>query len=313
MTAATPITSADYSHDLLVHECDEELVAGIGGFVEQGLASGGQVLVHSTQERVTMLHAILGEHPRLVYGLDSDLYLSPSSTLFAYQRQLAESLGPTALWATGTVPLGDDARGHPAWARYESLVNEVLGRYSFHGLCTYDARVLPATTIAAARATHPCVCAGSLRTESPEYETPAAFLANPLAGVPEPPTTPPAFTRTVHGPQDMEGVRRLVRLAAGRDAMPLETRNGLVSAVNEVLANGLEHGGLPVRVSMWVQPSALLCEVVDSGPGIDDPMAGYRYPDPWGSRGLWVARQMCENVFVRNLPGGGCSVLLTTA
>lgn len=313
MTVPIPITTSAYSHDLLVHERDEELVAGIGCFVEQGLASGGQVLVHGTQERVTMLRAVLGEHPRLVYGLDCDLYQSPSSTLFAYQRRLAESPEPMELWATGTVPLGDDARAHPAWARYESLVNEVLGPYCFHGLCTYDARVLPASTIAAARATHPCVCFGSLRTESPEYETPAAFLTSPLAAVPEPPTTPPAFTRTVHSPQDMEGVRRLVRLAAGRDAVSPETRDGLVSAVNEVLANGLEHGGPPVRVSMWVQPSALVCEVDDSGPGIDDPMAGYRYPAPWGSRGLWVARQMCENVFVRSLPGGGCSVLLTTA
>ena len=211
MSHPSPIRSDRFSHDLLVHDGDDDLLAGTRAFVEQGLSSGGQVIVHSTRERVAMLREALDPHPRLEFGLDEDLYQSPTSTLFAYQRAMAESPEPIELWATGTVPLGEDPATHPAWARYESVVNAVLGPYAFHGLCTYDARVLPPDTIAAARATHPCVSTRGHRTDSPEYQDPAEFLANPLAGVPDPPDSPPLVTASLESAQDLRGVRLLVR------------------------------------------------------------------------------------------------------
>ena len=48
---AQPIVGGGYSHDLLLHDSDEDLVEGTVAFVEQGLASGGQVLVHSPRTR----------------------------------------------------------------------------------------------------------------------------------------------------------------------------------------------------------------------------------------------------------------------
>src|SRR5512144_1652574 len=98
-----PIVSGRYSHDLLLHDSDEDLVAATREFAELGLASGGMVLVHSSEECVAMLSKALGGHPRLEYRLNRDLYLSPSSTLFAYERKLAAD--PTEMWVTGTVPL----------------------------------------------------------------------------------------------------------------------------------------------------------------------------------------------------------------
>src|SRR4051812_34871068 len=74
MNGPGPIAAGRYSHDLLLHDCDDDLVASTRAFVELGLASGGQVLVHSSQERVAMLREALGSHPRLDYGLDRDLY-----------------------------------------------------------------------------------------------------------------------------------------------------------------------------------------------------------------------------------------------
>ena len=71
-----------FSHDLLLHDSDAELVSGTRAFVQQGLASGGQVLVHSTEAQVALLRDELGSHPRLTYGLDQDLYQSPTATLF---------------------------------------------------------------------------------------------------------------------------------------------------------------------------------------------------------------------------------------
>jgi len=306
------IRSGSYSHDLLLHDHDGDMVEGIRAFVEQGLASGGHVIVHSTESRVAMLRQALGSHPRLEYGLDSDLYLSPSSTLFAYQRKMAESAEPLELWATGTVPLGDDDESHAAWARYESLVNEVLGAYAFHGLCTYDTSALPARVIAAAKATHPCVSTGAHRATSPDYQHPADFLGNPLARVPEPPQAPPAVTLVLQDLHDLRGVRHRVAETACSGALPRSAVEDFVTATNEALVNGLVHGRAPVDLTLWVEPSKLTCRITDAGDGIPNTLSGYRYPNASGPRGLWAARQLCDDLFVSNLPDGGCSVLLAT-
>ncbi len=313
LTDAHPIADGRYSHDLLLHDSDHDLVVATCAFVERGLASGGQVLVHSSEDRVALLREAVGTHPRLDYGLDADLYLSPSSTLFAYERKLAAE--QTEMWVTGTVPLGDDPAGHPAWTRYESMVNEVLGGYAFHALCTYDTRTLPARTIAAAKAAHPGLSTGGDRSSpSAEYLDPAAFLSDPLAGVPDPPSGPPVVTATVRSAQDLRRVRHLVNdSATSASAVPRDTIDGFVIALNEVLANALTHGALPVELAVWVGTSRLCGRVTDAGPGIADTLSGYHYAEAIGPTGLWVARQLCEDVIVRNLPHGGCNVLLATA
>ena len=99
----------DYSHGLLVHDDDDELVEGTRAFVKQGLASGGTVVVRGPRDRVDMMREVLGVHPRLTYGFDEEAYVAPTDALFAYQRLLAESPDPTAFWVTGPVPLGHDS------------------------------------------------------------------------------------------------------------------------------------------------------------------------------------------------------------
>jgi anti-sigma regulatory factor (Ser/Thr protein kinase) len=313
MTDPGPIPSGRYSHDLLLHDSDEDLVAATCAFVELGLASGGQVLVHSSEERVALLREAVGTHPRLDYGLDRDLYLSPTSTLFAYERKLAAE--QTEMWVTGTVPLGEDPAGHAAWTRYESLVNEVLGPYAFHALCTYDTRTLPARTIAAARASHPGLSTGGDRTStSTEYLDPAAFLTDPLAGLPDPSRAPPSVATTLCDPQELERARQLMfRAAESAGAVARDTIDGFVTAAHEVLVNALQHGGAPVQLMLWVDITRLSCRITDTGPGIADTLSGYRPPEATGHTGLWVARQLCEDVIVSNPPGGGCSVLLASA
>ena len=81
-------------------------------------------------------------------------------------------------------------------------------------------------------------------------------------------------------------------------------------AVHEVAANGVVHGRTPVHISLWTDVDALTCLIEDSGPGILDPMTGFRYPDDWDRLGLWVARQLVDDLFIGNSPAG-CSVLLT--
>ena len=307
-----PIRSRSYSHDLLLHDNDQDLVAGTLAFVDQGLSSGGQVLVHGTKNRVAMMRHVLGEHPRLQYALEEELFVSPSRTLFAYERQLAESPEPVELWGTGTVPFGTDPAGHPGWARYESMVNEVLAGYAFHSLCTYDTRNLPARAIAAARATHPSVIVGGERVSSPDYLSPAAFLEDPLARVPRP-AAPPTIAAIFSSLNELGRARTLVASCSeAASAVARDTIEDLVIAVHEVLLNALTHGAPPVQLTVWAEVTRVTCRIVDAGAGIHDTLAGFPPPDGGGPAGLWLARQVCEDIVFSNRAGGGCQVMMAT-
>ena len=312
MTATGWIDSTIYSHDVLVHDEDEPMVQAITDFVDTGLGAGGQVLVHSSPERVDLLRRALGTRPGLSYGLDEDLYQSPTATLFAYQRELAKSTPAGGLWATGTVPIPRDRKGQAAWARYESLVNEVLGSYNFHGLCTYDTRTLPAHVIAAARATHPHT-GGADRHPTPEYLTPRTFLDDPLADLPAAPGSAPTATMLLHHMHDLHPARRLVASSALEVGSSPPTAEDLAAAANEVLANALEHGDGPVHLELWLESGRTVCRVTDHGPGAVDRLTGYRRPQSGGPVGLWAARQLCEDLVIGEAPGGGCCILLTSS
>lgn len=302
-----------FSHGLLVHDTDDELVEETRAFVGQGLESDGQVLVHGTRDRVGLMRRVLRDHPRLEYGFDEELYLQPTSTLFAYQRLLAERQELSVFWVTGTVPLGHDAAGQAAWNRYESAVDEALGAYPFRAMCTYDTRTRPEPVIAAARATHSTVSVDLTSRSSPEYVDPAAFLADPLAGVRVTPTMPGGKVTTVLGLDDLKQARDLLEARARwYTAVPARTIDMMVIAVHEVVANALIHGHPPVLITVWPDVARLTCLVEDSGLGMVDPMTGFRRPDEEAEhRGLWMARQLVDDLIIGHSPDGGCSVLLT--
>jgi anti-sigma regulatory factor (Ser/Thr protein kinase) len=305
-------SAAGLQHELLIHHDDDQLVAGTREFIAEGLRAGGQVLVHGARERLPLLRDAVGEHPRLQYAFDEDVYLQPMRTLFAYQRQLAEGPQPARMWMTGTLPVVPDAAARAAWARYESLVNEALGGFDLHALCTYDARTTPESTLAAARATHPTRTAGAPETRRPsvDYVEPADFLAHPLAGTPGRPTAPPTVTTEVTDRGDLASTRHLLAAESRRaSAVPGTVVTDLVTAVNELVTNGLVHGSPPVRVTLWAAPATLACEVSDAS-GALDPVAGFCHPRDSGGRGLWMARQLVDDLFISRSPDGGTAVLV---
>jgi anti-sigma regulatory factor (Ser/Thr protein kinase) len=82
----------------------------------------------------------------------------------------------------------------------------------------------------------------------------------------------------------------------------------LVMAVHEVAINGLRHGRPPVTVRLWAAPERVQCAVTDGGPGFEDPFAGYVRGGgdelPEGRFGLWLARQLCDEVVMARTPEG---------
>jgi anti-sigma regulatory factor (Ser/Thr protein kinase) len=74
-------------------------------------------------------------------------------------------------------------------------------------------------------------------------------------------------------------------------------------------------GGGGVVSELWIEPGTLVCTIRDSGPGWDDPFAGYGPAHgkdlSHGGMGLWLARQLCDHVTIRRDEGGN-SVRLTS-
>jgi anti-sigma regulatory factor (Ser/Thr protein kinase) len=66
----------------------------------------------------------------------------------------------------------------------------------------------------------------------------------------------------------------------------------MLLAATEVAANAVRHGGGVRDVRVGRSAGRFACEIVDAGPGFDEPAAGYLAPRPGSGSGLWVARQL---------------------
>jgi anti-sigma regulatory factor (Ser/Thr protein kinase) len=72
----------------------------------------------------------------------------------------------------------------------------------------------------------------------------------------------------------------------------------LLVAAGEIFENARRHGGGVSRVRAGVTEGWFVCEIEDSGPGLDDPVAGFLPPRPEQARGegLWVARRLVRRL-----------------
>jgi anti-sigma regulatory factor (Ser/Thr protein kinase) len=105
-------------------------------------------------------------------------------------------------------------------------------------------------------------------------------------------------------PFDSDGLYSL-RAAVAAHAADLgageELVEELVLVANELASNAIRHGGGTGRLRLWRDGDRMHCEVSDTGPGLDGEALGReRVPiTAHGGRGLWVVRQMSQEVDVR--------------
>lgn len=110
----------------------------------------------------------------------------------------------------------------------------------------------------------------------------------------------------VTGDIDLHWLRRQVReLLAGSGAPPQQVHN-FVFAVSEIATNALDYGRPPVGVRVWSAPGRSVCTVTDHGDGFAEPPDGGPSSTPGqpgkDSRGLWMSRQMCDEVSAVTTP-----------
>lgn len=106
---------------------------------------------------------------------------------------------------------------------------------------------------------------------------------------------------------DLPALRTLVHSQAIRAAATEEQVEALVVVANELATNAVIHGGGEGRLRLWRGLEHVVCEVVDSGPGIAAPAtAGIERPDQLAAsgRGLWLARHLADRVDIQTGSAG---------
>jgi serine/threonine-protein kinase RsbW len=108
-------------------------------------------------------------------------------------------------------------------------------------------------------------------------------------------------------PGHLPAIRTQVEALASDYGLPPEQVSDWVTAVNELVANVVRHGGGEGELRAWVA-GALFCEVRDNGPGF----AAGAYLEPSnrpvpsgeGGMGLWIVRQMTDAMEIDSGPYG---------
>lgn len=111
------------------------------------------------------------------------------------------------------------------------------------------------------------------------------------------------------------GVRRSV-IDAARDAgLPTHQAQQFGIAVNEVVINAIQHGGGTADVTITVETRRLIVEVRDHGIGLTDTQLAAAALPPTSQthgRGLWLAKQLSDEVAIQRDNGGTHIRLVTT-
>jgi anti-sigma regulatory factor (Ser/Thr protein kinase) len=92
--------------------------------------------------------------------------------------------------------------------------------------------------------------------------------------------------------------------ALGASAVRVEH---LVIIASELATNAIAHAGGGGSLRLWRNGDHLYCQVRDAGPGIPEPRtAGTQPPPPHvpGGRGVWIARQLCDDLDIAAGPDG---------
>jgi anti-sigma regulatory factor (Ser/Thr protein kinase) len=293
--------SAALRHNALVYTSPDEYLARAVPFLQAGLAAGEGAIVAHTRAGLAMVREALGPSAAEVTFVDvSAAYTRPARTLAAYHKVYAEQLRRTpALRAVADVQCGPDPREWELWTGYEAVFNRSFGHLPAWVLCSYDANGTPDPIIDGVWRTHPEVVDGGAWAMSDRYDDPEELLRR-LTPAPEP---VPELSSLGHG-QDPERLRE--RLAPALSAAGLgEARTlDMLLVVTELAANAVRHGGGIQDVRVGRAQGRFVCEIVDRGPGFDDPLAGYLAPRAGIGRGLWVARQLSWRLEFFSSPRG---------
>ncbi len=289
-------------HRAFLYRGTDDFLSVAVPYLRTGLEKDRAVIAVVREPNLTALRDVFAADGASVLIHDSaEFYRHPVRTLRDYQTVVKQSAPRKVCAVAEPVWDGWDERRTREWIRYESLINVVFGSSGASALCPYDAAALPPRVLAEARRTHPMLRAPGHDGPNGEYVDPVTFGLRFGRSLP---TGRPrdAEYLPVTG-DDLSALRSFVGERAVRHGLAKQPAQNLVTAVNEVVANALQHGTPPVGLWMWRDGDDVLCEVGDNGlwHPPPSPLTGFIPPDTALQRGfgLWTVRLLVDLMDVR--------------
>ena len=294
------------AHGTYRHEC--VLYAGTGGFldaavpfVRDGLARQEPVMVAVAEPRLRALRSALGEDAEQVVFADmADLGHNPALIIPAW-RHFTDRYSGTGRPVRGI--------GEPIWATrhpaeiveaqlHEALLNmAVPPDVPLWLLCPYDTAALDEQILAEAHRSHPVVVDSGDYRGSTRYG--GTFHVEELFGAALPDPDAPVTTISFD-PHGHSHVRQILG-SAEDTAVAADRAVKLATAVDEIAVAADRDTG-QMTISLWHEPTALVCQVTDPGI-VTDPMIGRGSgagPSQSRDRAIRLANELCDLVQVRS-------------
>ncbi|GGU98621.1 hypothetical protein GCM10010182_14170 [Actinomadura cremea] len=289
-------------HRAFVYAGTDDFLSVAVPFLRAGLEADQAVVAVAREPHLTALRDTLADHGDAIAFRDSaKFYLHPVHTLRDYQ-EIVKGSAPRSVCALAE-PVWDgwDERQTREWIRYESLINVVFGDSGARALCPYNGASLPAEVVRQMRRTHPSVLRDGRTESNAEYVRPEAFGAE--CDRARPFTRPATADHMVIDGADLHAMRTFVERRADAHGLgPARTLN-LITAVNELAANALQHGTPPAGLRVWADGDDLVCEVGDHGCWRPAPssLTGFIPPDTalQPGFGLWTVRLLVDLMELR--------------
>lgn len=296
----------DLVHPALVYSSDEDFLATNIPFLREGLGAGERTLAVTSRRNIGLLtDALGGDAAPVDFHEARDWLTTPWRALLAYRRYVNRHAGNDMRVRVIGEPFAPERTSAAAieWTRYESMINIAFADLPLTILCPYDTRTLPAAVVDHALRTHPVVMDEAGIAPSPDFVDTRAFSAElDRIGLEEAPS------RVAELPLNgsLDDVRRFVVEEARRAGVASDVLPDLTLAAHEIVTNARTHGRGRGVVRTWTAEQEFVCEVADTGPGMEDPLVGHVEPGEarTGGRGLWLARHLCDLVQVRSGPAG---------
>lgn len=288
-------------HRAFVYDGTDHFLAVTERFLRSGLEAGQAVLAVAQEPNLSALRDLFGDGAEIEWVDAADFYLHPVRTLRDYQG-LVNKFAPRTVCALAEPVWRDwDERQTLEWIRYESLINEVFKDSGARALCPYDREALPPRILEEARRTHPMVVTDGPTLPTGAYVDPVTFGAACDRGLRFVRPADAEYFPVEH--DDLHALRSFVAERALLHGLAKRPAQNLVTAVNEVAANALQHGLPPVGMWVWRDGPELLCEIGDNGlwRPAPTPLTGFIPPDSALQRGfgLWTVRLLVDLMELR--------------